>query len=210
MEQTAQKQAAGILDCVSFSQRTRLTADARRAQLVELATTLIARVGYNRFSILALAEEAGMTRAGVLHHVVSKEQLLVDILSARDKKDSDALTAALERKPDADVHDILDNVVRRNIAEPEFTRLFTVLSAEALDPSHPAHGWFSERLRRSVATLAPLLEAEGHRGEQTAVEILSYMDGLQLTWLRDPSLDMWALWRAFSERVLVRAEMRDE
>lgn len=203
-------QVAGTLERVRSSPRTRLTADARRSQLVELATSLIARVGYNRFSILALAEEAGMTRAGVLHHVVSKEQLLVDILSARDQTLSETLTAALQHLPDTDVHDILNNVVRRNIAEPEFTRLFTVLSTEALDPAHPAHDWFAERLRRSIATLAPLLEDEGHPGEQTALEVLSYMDGLQLTWLRDPSLDMWSLWQAFSERVLGSPERRSE
>ena len=209
MELTAMKQA-GTLKRVTSPPRTRLTADARRAQLVELATTLISKLGYNRFSILALAEEAGMTRAGVLHHVISKEQLLVDILGARDKAASDALTAALEHQPNSDVHEILNNVVKRNIAEREFTRLFTVLSAEALDPAHPAHEWFETRLQRSIETLAPLLEDEGHPGEQTAIEVLSFMDGLQLSWLRNPSLDMWSLWQAFSERVLGRVEERDK
>jgi AcrR family transcriptional regulator len=168
--------------------RVRLTADVRRAQLVDEATALIARIGYHRFSIKALAEATGLTRAGVLHHVGSKEQLLLDVLALRDERDS-AVTGSTPR-------DVLDQVVRRNIAQPEIVRLYTVLAAEALDPAHPAHGYFTNRLHEATAEMADLVG-----GREVAVEVYAFMDGIQLNWLRDPTIDMWEQWTIFADRL---------
>ena len=167
--------------------RIRLTADARRAQLVDQATSLIARIGYHRFSISALAETSGLTRAGVLHHVGSKEQLLLDVLASRDERDNAAVGGETPRE-------ILDQVVRRNLQQPEIVRLYTVLAAEALDPSHPAHAYFADRLRTGTTRLGDLLGSIDR-----AVEIYSFMDGIQLTWLRDPTIDLWRLWTDFAD-----------
>ncbi|MEV6304135.1 helix-turn-helix domain-containing protein [Actinoplanes sp. NPDC051861] len=182
------------------TRRVRLTADARRGQLVTEATALIARIGYHRFSIKALAEATGLTRAGVLHHVGSKEQLLLDVLTLRDTRDSAALAAA---PPDARA--ALDAIVRRNIGQPEIVRLYTVLAAEALDPAHPAHQYFAARLRDSITAMATLLETRfPGSGEEAAIEIYAYMDGLQLNWLRNPAIDMWHHWTRFADALFAR------
>ena len=170
------------------TKRVRLTAETRRAQLADEATALIARIGYHRFSISALAEATGLTRAGVLHHVGSKEQLLLDVLTSRDERDSLAVSGSNPRE-------ILDAVVRRNLAQPEIVRLYTVLAAEALDPAHPAHDYFADRLRTGAARLAALLDTP----LDVAIEIYSFMDGIQLNWLRDPTIDMWTLWTRFAD-----------
>jgi AcrR family transcriptional regulator len=172
----------------------RLTADARRAQLVASATALIARIGYHRFSISALAEATALTRAGVLHHVGSKEQLLLDVLALRDERDNAALSALRDRDPRPGARELLDAVVRRNLAQPEIVRLYTVLAAEALDPSHPAHAFFARRLQAGIAEIGALLG-----DPDRAVEVYSFMDGVQLNWLRDPALDMWHLWTDFAD-----------
>jgi AcrR family transcriptional regulator len=179
--------------------RVRLTADARRAQLVDAATALIARIGYHRFSISALASAAGITRAGVLHHVGSKEQLLLDVLALRDERDSAAMRALRDRTPRPGAREQLDEVVRRNLAQPEIVRLYTVLAAESLDPAHPAHDFFARRLRSGIAEMGALLDGFDRPAEQVAVEVYSFMDGMQLNWLRDPSLDMWQLWTGFAD-----------
>lgn len=179
--------------------RIRLTADARRAQLADQATALIARIGYHRFSITALAEAAGLTRAGVLHHVGSKEQLLLDVLAGRDARDNAAMRRDLNRTPPPDARALLDAVVRRNLAQPEIVRLYTVLAAEALDPSHPAHQFFGERLRAGTAAMAGMLDGFDRPAAEVAVEVYSYMDGIQLNWLRDPTLDLWQLWQNFAD-----------
>jgi AcrR family transcriptional regulator len=179
--------------------RVRLTADARRAQLVSEATALIARIGYHRFSISALATSTGLTRAGVLHHVGSKEQLLLDVLAGRDERDNAALRRELSSSPRPDARRLLDAVVRRNLAQPEIVRLYTVLAAESLDPAHPAHDFFARRLRSGIAEMGALLDGFDRPGGQIAVEVYSFMDGIQLNWLRDPDLDMWQVWTAFAD-----------
>lgn len=180
--------------------RVRLTAGQRRAQIVAEATALIARIGYHRFSIKALAEATGITRAGVLHHAGSKEQLLLDVLAARDERDN----AAIAQLPSADARTVLDHIVRRNLTQPEIVRLYTVLAAEALDPEHPAHAYFANRLREGTARLAELLDGFDRDGATVATEIYSFMDGLQLTWLRDPGIDMWDLWSHFADSLFAR------
>jgi AcrR family transcriptional regulator len=179
--------------------RVRLTADARRAQLVLEATALIARNGYHRFSISALAASTGLTRAGVLHHVGSKEQLLLDVLAGRDERDNAALRRERARSPRPDARSLLDAVVRRNLAQPEIVRLYTVLAAESLDPAHPAHEFFARRLRTGIAEMGALLDGFDRPAGQIAVEVYSFMDGIQLNWLRDPALDMWQLWSGFAD-----------
>jgi AcrR family transcriptional regulator len=179
--------------------RVRLTADARRTQLVDEATALIARIGYHRFSITALAEATGLTRAGVLHHVGSKEQLLLDVLAGRDERDSEAMRRDLDRNPAPQARAVLDAVVRRNLAQPEIVRLYTVLAAEALDPDHPAHEFFAHRLRTGTTQMAALLDGFDRPADQVAVEVYSFMDGIQLNWLRDPAIDMWQRWESFAD-----------
>jgi AcrR family transcriptional regulator len=172
--------------------RVRLTASVRRAQLVDEATALIARIGYHRFSISALAEATGLTRAGVLHHVGSKEQLLLDVLAGRDERDMAAMHGD-------DPRAVLDGVVRRNLAQPEIVRLYTVLAAEALDPDHPAHEFFATRLRTGTARMAALLDGFDRPAPEVAVEVYAFMDGIQLNWLRDPAIDMWHQWTSFAD-----------
>lgn len=179
--------------------RERLTADVRRAQLVDEATTLISRIGYHRFSIKALAEATGLTRAGVLHHVGSKEQLLLDVLALRDERDHAALWDPFPQLSGQDARALLDRIVQRNIAQPEIVRLYTVLSTEALDPQHPAAAYFAKRLRASTADLAELLDGFDRDPIDVAVEIYSFMDGIQLNWLRDPNIDLLAQWTHFAD-----------
>ena len=180
--------------------RVRLSAETRRKQIVDEATALIARIGYHRFSIKSLAEATGITRAGVLHHIGSKEQLLMAVLAGRDERDN----AALDQIQAEDVRDVLDHVVRRNITQPEIVRLYTVLSAEALDPAHPAHAYFAERLRTGTEHLAAALHGFDRGGLDVAIEIYSFMDGIQLNWLRDPKIDIWQEWTHFADALFSR------
>lgn len=170
-------------------------------QLVAEATALISQYGYYRFSIAALAERCGLTRAGVLHHVGSKEQLLIDILSSRDQ--SAAVPLLASAVDDAiPVRAALDEVVRRNLQQREIVRLYAVLSAESMDPAHPAHPYFLTRQQRSITELTAILGGPARAGEEAAVRVLAFLDGLQTLWLRDETIDFWAQWTAFADAVV--------
>ena len=183
------------------TKRVRMQAGDRRAQLVETATALIARNGYRAFSIAALASATGLTRPGVLHHVGSKEALLLDVLALRDQYDIEEATGAAGERSEVDVRAVLDGVVRRNLAQPEIVRLYSVLAAEALDPEHPAHQYFLDRQRAGVEALAANLDGFDRPAGEVAAEIYAFMDGLQLNWLRDPSMEAWEMWSVFADRL---------
>jgi AcrR family transcriptional regulator len=186
--------------------RVRLNAEVRRAQLVDEATALIAAIGYHRFSISALAEATGLTRAGVLHHVGSKEQLLLDVLAMRDARNN----AGISEMSGMPIRALLDSAIRRNLEQPEIVRLYTILAAEALDPAHPAHAYFEERLRTSATKLATMLDGFDRDPVEVAVEIYSFMDGIQLNWLRDPTIDLWQQWSRFADALFEGRETTRE
>ena len=180
--------------------RIRLVAEERKAQIVKEAELLIRTNGFQGFSISALAEACGLTRAGVLHHVGSKDQLLIDVLEAKERETSEETFALINAIGHPTAREVLDLLMRRNMERPEIMLLLTVLGAESLNPKHPAHDYFAERLQRGARRLAPLLGGARDDAENAAIEILSYMDGLQLNWLRDRKIDLWARWSAFADR----------
>jgi len=178
--------------------RQRMSPEGRRAQLIAEATRLISEAGFRQFTIAELARASGITRAGVLHHFVSREEMLLAVLSARDMNDAKAVLAEIDIHR-GDVRRMLDLIVRRNGSQPEIIRLYAVLSAEALDVDHPAHQYFIDRWQRTIGWLATALEGMGRPGRDVAVEVHSFMDGLQLNWLRDPTIDFTGQWAAFAD-----------
>lgn len=55
--------------------------DVRRAQIFELAAKIMTEQGYERTSLADIAGAAGLTKAGVYHHIPSKETLLLGIMN---------------------------------------------------------------------------------------------------------------------------------
>ncbi|WP_432991389.1 TetR/AcrR family transcriptional regulator [Dactylosporangium sp. CA-233914] len=173
-------------------ERSRLPASQRREQIIAAATALVAERGFWGLSMQDVADECGLTVPGLLHHVGSKDGLLVAVLAHRDAEDSRALG---EPRP-ADLRTLCAALVRRNATQPEIVRLFAVLAAESLAPDHPAHDYFAARQRTVLDSLATLAKPVCDRPEALARQIMAAMDGLQLQWLRDPAgTDLVAMWR---------------
>ena len=170
-----------------------------RRLVIEQAVALFGEAGYRGASLREIAARCGLSHPGLLHHFPTKESLLLAVLEHRDEVDGRWLTGgapagagALHRL--ADLADV--NAGRRGIVE-----LFTVLSAEATAADHPAHAWFADRYRRTVAAIADAYEAARAAGDlrpgiepvAAARHLVALMDGLQLQWLLgDDELDMGA------------------
>ncbi len=185
------------------SARRRLPPAARRAEILEAATELIATSGFNGVSLGAFAAACGMTKAGLLHHFPSKEHLLTAVLERRDERDVAAVIGGAEPAAGpAAARDVVSRLVWRNLRQRSIVQLYTVLSAEALDPAHPAHDYFRRRLAASRVLLARQLFAWHPEPDRAVVELLAFLDGLQLNWFRDPSIDFTAQWEAFADRLL--------
>lgn len=193
------------------SGRTRLAGTERRTQIIEVATELISGSGYWAVSLHDIGVRCGVTNAAVLHHFGSKEKLLMAVLAHRDEADRVALAGQLgvERAdlyavvPTISLSAICAAMVRRNAQQPEIVRLYALLSAESLEPEHPAHGYFNEREATAIRTFASA-QVPGGNSPELARLVLAAMDGVQLRWLRDPGLDLTADWERAAARIIPR------
>jgi AcrR family transcriptional regulator len=170
------------------------TAEKRR-RILDAALTVFGKHGYNKASLVDIAELAGMTHAGVLHHFGSKDRLLVAVLEHRDAVD----VAGLEGQHVPTGKEMLEhllNTIRLNMERAGLVQAYAVLSAESVTEGHPAQSFFRDRfagLRGMVVdgyrAVAPA-GTPASRLEIAATATIAVMDGLQVQWLLDPEVPM--------------------
>jgi AcrR family transcriptional regulator len=174
------------------------TGGQTRSQALTAAMELFAETGFRGTSLQRVAEQVGLSQAGLLHHFGSKNQLLADVLQRRDDLDAAYLSQG-EVPGGWQVFEDFIEVVRRNTTTPGLVRLYVTLSGEAVDPDHPGHAWLAGHYQAVVSRLAQALRAGIADGtvrpetpcETVARSVTALMDGLQLQWLMDPeSVDM--------------------
>lgn len=189
--------------------RTRLPAAQRRRQIVDVATRLIGEGGFWALSMQDVADACGLTVPGLLHHVGSKDGLLLAVLDHRDAENVRSLAGQLGLGADAvgwpqgiSLPRACEALVRRNATQPEIVRLFSVLQAESLAPGHPAAEYFAERQRRVLAEFTAMVTDRVPDPESLGRQVMAVMDGLQILWLRDPDgTDLVAEWLAAAGRL---------
>lgn len=190
-------------------ERVRMRKDARRSAIIDEAIQIIGEQGYNGFSINHLAKRCGLTTAGLLHHFVSKEGLLVALLEERDRRDREAIAGRLELRRDQSltreqVLKVLHEIVRHNCNQPHWVRLNAILRAEALIQDHPARKYFLDRENATIALLAEIVAAHVTDASATAVELSVLMDGLEAHWLRqDCGFDLVEVWDRAAAKLLM-------
>ena len=181
--------------------RRRLDPEDRRAEIVSVATRLIAERGFRGLTVQEVADACGMTAAGVLHHTGTKDGILVAVLEHRDAVD--AANALELTDGQDDPRALLDAVMLRNSRQPEIVRLYSVLAAEALDEAHPAHAYFLQRYERSRRDIEHYLTGHVPDPAAAAAHVLAAMDGLQLQWLRDlDGFDLLEHWQLMADEIL--------
>lgn len=149
--------------------------------------------GYRGASLAAIAQAAGLTKPGILHHFPSKEAILLALLDQRDAElnlavspDADAETSIPAGWKKSPVEDILRN--------PDLVMLHHLLTAEGASPEHPAHDWLVRRYRfMRTVTRQTLAESErrgelapGHDLDRLATVHLAVIEGLEAQWLAEP------------------------
>lgn len=176
-----------------------------RERILSAASALFADHGYRGTSMVAVAEAAGLSQTGLLHHFPSKELLLAGVLQRRDEQDMAALDHGTE--PHGwEVFDRLVALVEHNTHREPFVRLFTAMAGEAIDTDHPGHDWLREHHRYAkdlVGTGLRQAQADGTCDPDAPVDHIAHvtvavMDGLQIQWLMDPEgVDMAGDFAAF-------------
>ena len=184
--------------------RARANPEVRRAQILDEAVRVIGRSGYHGFTVLELAKRCGVTNGALLYYFGSKEQLLAAVLEEHDQRLADAALAPSQEVPSEQAEDEpprgdcsraavlarLRPLIERAAADPELTHLQAVLQQEALDPAHPAHGYFEARERSVLEAFARIVAPH-----VAARELFAMMQGLEQRWLRaGRAFDLPAAW----------------
>ncbi|WP_062464114.1 TetR/AcrR family transcriptional regulator [Demequina soli] len=168
----------------------------RREAILDAAVEAFAERGFNGTSIRDVAGRAGLSHTGVLHHFPDKTALLEAVLDRSvgragaefelDESDGERFLRGFLALTARDV--------ARGVDAPE-TRMFRMITAEALAPSHPAHGymrrWYAEVRGHAVTALEDLaarglLLVDVEEIPLAAAQIAGVRDGLDPQWLLDP------------------------
>jgi len=173
--------------------RSRPETLARRRDILDAAVETFGSKGFAAGTLQDIADQVGMTHAGILHHFGSKDQLLIEVLQHRDDTD----VADLEGQHIPDGMSLFRHLVRTafvNAHRAGIVQAYAVLSAESVTDGHPGREFFEKRyqtLRSEVAHAFQVVCTERGVTEPAtigvaAASILAVMDGLQVQWLLDP------------------------
>ena len=173
----------------------------RRHRILAVAERLLARNGWRNTSLAQIAKEAGVSPAGLLHHFDSKEQLLNAVLDARDADDDEHADRS------GDLITELVRVTERFTRAPELVGTFTVLLAENIAPDAPLHDRLHNRYRDAADIIVKIIERGQRKGmyrtdfdaATKAVEILAFINGMEILWLLDPSIPLTEVFKGYAE-----------
>ena len=168
----------------------------RRNEILEAAVECFGTLGYYGTSLQRIATMVGLTKAGVLHYVGSKEGLLHAVLDEMYDRETVDITTSMVRDEHPHIAEMWRKTVEINSKRPKLVHMFSTLSAEALNPDHPANDYFvtRESLAVDVARNIRWHVPEGVDAEQVLRAGFAMMDGVQLRWLRKPGQDFNAMW----------------
>ncbi|MDU0969318.1 MAG: helix-turn-helix domain-containing protein [Actinomycetaceae bacterium] len=193
--------------------RVRKSPEYRRQQIIDAAVRLIGVNGFNGTSLKDIADEVGLTQAGLLHYVDSKEGVLslvitdvYDVEGSPDEFLRSGLPGSDPQAPHFPAY--LRYLVRCNEARRPLSQMFTVLQTEALSPTHPLHDMFAHRPEdvwdqySQYPWALPEVVGGWELGMRPIVRrCIAMMDGLQLRWLRDPPIVLSDEWAAFEQMI---------
>lgn len=173
---------------------------AARELILETALDVISRKGYTATSLRDIADHAGMTQAGLLHHFDTKENLLAEVLRKRDEVDRQHFSPA-----DITQLPLIIQLAHHNMEVPGLVQLYVSLQAAAVNPEHPCHDYFRDRDLVVHGRITRDIEKRQKAGtfdsdadpRVIARMLLALSDGLQAEWAINPAVDLAGTLDAF-------------
>ena len=189
----------------------------RRREILDASVEIFGSKGFTGGTLQEIADQVGMTHAGILHPFGSKDQLLLEVLLHRDETD----VAHLEGKHIPDGLDLFRHLVKTaslNAQRAGIVQAYAVLSAESVTDDHPGREFFQERyrnLRDEVSHAFTVVCAEHGVDDTTSIAdasaaILAVMDGLQVQWLLEPAAVDLARASEFAIEAIVASVLRPQ
>lgn len=162
----------------------------RRVKLIETALHAFAFRGFRGVSLATIADEAGISEPGLIHHFPTKADLLLAVIAHYEAETGEHLRTAMENSDGSFASALLATAARHE-QDPTFIRLFTVLVAESVNPEHPTHEWAVTRYEHVRRSIADGVKDDQENGrfrsdldpELAARQIIAMFDGIQLQYL---------------------------
>src|SRR5690554_1893626 len=130
-----------VADSGSRGTRSRPATALKRTEILKAAIETFGAKGSTNGTLADVAEQVGMTHAGVLHHFGSKQNLLLEVLAYRDQADVQDLDEKhIPGGPELFLHLVRTAFV--NAQRPGIVQAYTVLSAESITDDHFARSYF--------------------------------------------------------------------
>jgi len=115
------------------ARRKRLSAEERKNQIVEVATSLFAKKGFKGTTTREIAARAGISEAVIFRHFSKKEALYTAIINRKcgDKDGQSLLLKALEGKEGREVfREVASHLIGEQKKDPTFLRLLMYSALE--------------------------------------------------------------------------------
>jgi len=181
---------------------------ARREALINAAIDLWSTTGWRGTGITAVAQRAGVTPAGLLHHFGTKERFLLAVLAEMDRR----TLAQFENAPTGlDALRLLPELVRQPGERPGLWKLHLMLQAENFDEGGPAYDYYVGRHRYLHDRFAGIVRDGQQLGEiradaspdLVATDILAFLLGLQVHRIHGPAdIDPVAVCKEYTARLI--------
>ncbi|MFF4724120.1 TetR/AcrR family transcriptional regulator [Streptomyces mirabilis] len=178
----------------------------RREQILQAAYEAIDEHG-ERASLQDIADRVGVTQPALTYYFPTRDALLLAVLDRRDVVGKAFAGAAGEGRT------MVDGMVastRHTTDHPGLAKLYVTLSAAATDPESPAHSYFTERYRSLAAEITEYVQEQQQNGvvradppaDHLARTLLAVLDGLQVQWMHEPTVDIAAIAETFTRMLL--------
>jgi TetR/AcrR family transcriptional regulator, fatty acid metabolism regulator protein len=163
----------------------------KQEELLRLAYRLMATKGMHRMTLQDVADAAGMSKANVVYHYKTKEDLVLTVMQwVLERVAARVVEATVSAKGrDAKVRAMVDAI----FLDPKRNRNFYIVYAELIAHSSrngrfaDLNGWFREIV---TGQYADVIRSTSERSKKAVVEaamvVRALIDGLFLQWLEEP------------------------
>jgi TetR/AcrR family transcriptional regulator, fatty acid metabolism regulator protein len=163
----------------------------KQEELLRLAYRLMATKGMHRMTLQDVADAAGMSKANVVYHYKTKEDLVLTVMQwVLERVAARVVQATVSAKGrDAKIRAMVDAI----FVDPRRNRNFYIVYAELIAHSSrngrfaELNGWFREIVTGQYADVIRSTSDRSKKGvAEAAMVVRALIDGLFLQWLEEP------------------------
>ena len=188
------------MEAVTRTRRPYAKTVERRLAVARAALEIILEKGHRALTTAEVAARACMSETAMLYHFPTRDHILVAAMELADRNSRELLTEQLGGSFALRDEWPPPELARLSGEDESVSRLFLALSAEAVNPEHPAHLYLKNHRENAVLQFAEGVKSRQADGYalpgldplSVARQMVGLWSGLRMQWLVDPSFDLVA------------------